>query len=131
RLAVAGLGLGVGGAGLVVRHGGAEAGQDVVRLFLEQPLDQREVVGGGGAVGGAGTVANPLGELGDRHAAGGEIFHQGGMDAGLAGQAVDALGAAAVEPALDVLHHHARVAPGPFERDRSGGDLDADGIVVG
>ena len=53
------------------------------------------------------------------------------MNARLAGQAVDALGAAAVEPAFDVLHDHARVAAGAVERDGAGGDLDADGVVVG
>src|SRR5215510_15895468 len=53
------------------------------------------------------------------------------MDAGFPGQAVDALGPAAVQPALDVLDHHARIAPGPLEGDRPRGYLDPNRIVRG
>src|SRR5206468_11553948 len=60
-----------------------------------------------------------------------EILHEGGMHARLALEAVDALGAAAVEPALDVLDHHARIAARALERDRSRRHLDAHRVVVG
>ncbi len=78
-----------------------------------------------------GAVPDALGDLGHRHAPGGEVLHQGWVDSRLAGQAVDALGAAAVQPALDVLDDHARVAPGTLEADRSRRDLDLDRVVGG
>src|SRR5881409_3781708 len=59
-----------------------------------------------------------LGDLRDRHAAGREILHERGMNAGLALEAVDALGAAPGEPALDVLLRKSRPprSCGGFER---------------
>src|SRR5207247_5756558 len=70
-------------------------------------------------------------DLGDRHAAGGEVLHQRRVNAGLALEAVDSLGAAAVEPTLDVLDEHARVAPRAFDGDGTGGDPDLHRVVLG
>ena len=47
-LAVADLGFGVGGAGLVVVRGRSQTREDVLGFFLEQALDERKVVRGGG-----------------------------------------------------------------------------------
>src|SRR5207247_806315 len=53
------------------------------------------------------------------------------LPAGLALEAVDALGAAAVQPALDVLDHHPTVPARAFERDRPVRHVDPDRIVLG
>ena len=52
-----------------------------------------EVVHGLAVLAVARGVADALGDLGHRHASGGEVLHEGRVDTGLAGQAVDALGA--------------------------------------
>ena len=70
------------------------------------------------------VMQDALRVLRDRHATRREILHEGGMHARLALEAVDALGAAAVEPALDVLDEHADIAPGALDGDQALGQLD-------
>src|SRR5262249_111469 len=64
---------------------------------------------------GPGPMADALGDLRHRHPSGGQVLHQRGMDAGLAGQAVNALGPPSVEPALQVLDQHPGVPPRALE----------------
>src|SRR5712691_2053734 len=53
------------------------------------------------------------------------------ISAGLTGEAVDPLRAAAGQPSLDVLDDHPRVAARPLDRDGPSGHLDPDREVVG
>src|SRR2546425_13260009 len=85
---------------------------------LFRSLDERRVVGRRGSFRRRRSMPDALGDLRDGHAARREVLHEGGVHARLALEAVDALGAAAVEPALDVLDDHARVAACPLEGDR-------------
>ena len=107
-----------------------KARDDVLTLLLQQTLDQHEIVplAGVGAVGRA--VQNALGDLRHGHATGGQIFHQSGMDARLAGQAVDTLGAPALQPAFQVFQHHAGVAARAFNGYGAVGHTDVDGEIV-
>src|SRR5206468_5690862 len=107
------------------------APEDVVELLLQQALDEREVVRRRRPLRRRRAMPDALRDLSHRHAARREILHERRMHARLALEAVDALGTAAVEPALDVLDDHARVAPRALERDGARRHLDPHGIVVG
>src|SRR5439155_737744 len=104
--------------------------QDVLQLLLEELLHEGEIVGDA-RLPVPRAVADALGDLRDRHAAGGEILHQRRVDAGLTLEAVDPFGAAAVEPALDVLDEHARVTPRALDGDGAGRHFDLDRVGLG
>ena len=78
-----------------------------------------------------GFVDHSLGDLGHRDPGRGQVLHQGRPLARLPRQAVDSLGPPPVEPPLQVLQQHACIPAGSRLGDRTLGDGDFDGVVLG